>query len=152
MKFTTDYIERELFYLTTDEDWQSQIPKDNWSLILISNLENEKVIDEIISVAISKNVGYVCGIGTQHDYIHNQTDSEYVLRDIGESKFSKPKYHIITVGDEDFEEGMWFGLNLTFHGDIEIDKIQIIDTDCQWKEEIEKLIKRFKEGYLPDEN
>jgi len=151
LKITTSYIDRELFYLTSEEDWQSQIPTDNWCLILISNSENQKVIDRIISASISNNVGYVCGIGTKHDYIHTETDSEYALRDIGESKFPRPKYHVLTVGDEDFDEGMWFGLNLTFNRDVEIHKILIIDTDCKGKEVIEKLIGKFEEGYLPDE-
>jgi hypothetical protein len=150
MKINTDYIQRELHYLTINEEWQSQLPNDNWCLILISNLENEQLIDEIISKSITNNVGYICGIGIKHDYIHNEADSEYVLRDIGESKNPKPKYHIMTVGDEDLDEGIWFGLNLTFHNESEMDKINIIDTDCKWKTEIEKLITRYKEGHLPD--
>jgi len=151
LKIQTDYIDRELYYSTTKEEWQTQIPTDNWCLILISNSENEKEIDEIIRASISNNVGYICGIGIKHDYIHNQADEEYVLRDIGKSIYPKPKYHIITVGDEELDEGIWYGLNLTFNGDVEISKIQIIDTDCKWKTEIERLIAKFKEGYLPNE-
>lgn len=151
MKIQTNYIGRELYYSTTKDEWQSQIPNDNWCLILISNSENEKEIDEIISASISNNVGYICGIGTKHDYIHNQADQEYVLRDIGESIYPEPKYNIMTVGDEELDEGIWCGLNLTFNGNVEISKIQIIDTDCKWKTEIEKLITKFKEGYLPNE-
>jgi len=151
MKIETDYISRTIYYSSIKEDWLSTIPKDNCCLIIISNTNNEQVIDKIISESISNNVAYICGIGTKHDYIHNQADSEYVIRDIGESEHSKPKYHIITVGGENLDEGIWFGLNLTFNGDVEIDKIQIIDTDCKWKNEIVKLISKFKEGYLPDE-
>ena len=74
----------------------------------------------------------------------------YVIRDLGESKLPKPKYHIMTVGDEDFEEGIWFGLMCTFNGDVEIDKIHIIDTDCKWKNQLTQLLKKFEDGYLPD--
>lgn len=151
MRIKTDYIDRELYYSTTKNEWEKQIPTDNWCLILISNSNNEKVIDEIISKSITNNVGYICGIGTKHDYIHNQADSEYLIRDIGESNHPKPKYHIMTVGDEELDEGIWYGLNLTFNGDIEINKIYIIDTDCTWEKEIEELITKFKEGYLPKE-
>jgi len=151
MKIETDYITRTLYYSTIQDDWLKILPKDNWCLIIISNNDNEQVIDKIISESISNNVAYICGIGKKHDYIHNQADSEYVIRDIGESEHPKPKYHIITVGDEYLDEGLWFGLNLTFNGDIEIDRIQIVDTDCKWKNEIEKLLRKFKEGYLPDE-
>jgi len=150
LRILTNYIERQLFYSTSDEEWSTKIPKDKWCLILISNTNNEKQIDEIISESISNNVGYICGIGKTHNYIHNQADIEFVNRDIGESKFSKPKYHIMTVGGEDFEEGIWFGLMNTFNGEVEIDKILIIDTDCNWKPELLNLIKKFENGYLPD--
>lgn len=151
MKILTNYIDRELNYFTSNEEWEKQIPKDNWCLILISNSNNDQLIDKIISKSISNNVGYICGIGSKHDYIHNQADLEYALRDIGESKHPKPKYQIMTVGDDGLEEGIWFGLNLTFNGDVEINKIHIIDTDCKWKNEIVELIAKFKEGYLPEE-
>lgn len=150
MRIFTNYIKRELFYSTIEENWKDEIPNDNWCLILIANKTTEELINEIISESITNNVGYVCGIGTMHNYIHNKTDMEYVIRDLGESKLSKPKYHIMTVGDEDFEEGIWFGLMCTFNGDVEIDKIQIVDVDCKWKNQITQLIKKFEEGYLPD--
>lgn len=150
MKISSNYIQRKLFYSTSREDWKTVLPKDNWCLILISNRNNEKLLDDIISESISSNVGYICGIGTKHNYIHNQADIEYVDRDIGESKYPKPKYHIMTVGDEDFEEGIWFGLMNTFNSDVEIDEILIIDTDCSWKEELLSLIIKFENGYLPD--
>lgn len=126
------------------------MPNDNWCLILISNTNNDKLLDQIIETSISNNVGYICGIGTKHKYIHNQADIEFVIREVGESKFPKPKYNIMTVGDEDFEEGIWFGLTNTFNRDVEIDKILIIDTDCNCKPQLLNLIKKFENGYLPE--
>jgi hypothetical protein len=149
LKIHTNFIHRKLFYSTSDEDWQAELPKDNWCLILISNTNNEKLIDNILSESISNNVGYICGIGIKPNYIHNQADIEFVKRDIGDSKYPQPKYYIMTVGDEDFEEGIWFGLMNTFNGDVEIDKIQIIDTDCTWKSELLILLDKFEHGYLP---
>ena len=149
MRILTNYIDRALYYLTTNNDWTTLIPDDNWCLILISNLENEQLLDKIISSSISNNVGYICGIGTKHNYIHNQADVDYISRDTGESKLPKPKYHIMTVGDEDFEEGIWFGLMNTLNDDVEIDKIFIIDTDCTWRQKLINLIKKFESGYLP---
>ena len=150
MKIETSYIEREVNYFTTNEEWEENLPLNNWCLVLIANETDELLIDEIICKSITNNVGYICGIGLKHDYIHFQSDNEYVLRDIGESTYPKPSHHIMTVGDEDFEEGIWFGLMCTFNGDVEIDKITIIDTDCKWKDELIKLIRKFEEGYLPE--
>lgn len=150
MKIQTSYIDREISYLTVKDNWRKQLPDDNWCLVLIANKVDEKLLDEIIEIAVSNNVGYICGIGEMHDYIHNQSDSEYVMREIGESKFKKPKYHIMTVGDDDFEEGIWYGLMCTFSGEVAIDKIQILDADCTWKDKLKKLIKKFEEGYLPE--
>lgn len=151
MRIKTNYIDRELHYSTTIDNWAGEIPIDNWCLILISNTDNNQEIDEIISKSISNHVAYICGIGSKHDYIHDQADSEFVIRDMEESKYKKPKYFLMTVGDEKLDEGLWFGLNLTFHGDTEINKIHIIDTDCKWLTEIEQLIIKFKDEYLPDE-
>ena len=103
MRIRTDYIDREIYYSTSKNEWQKLIPNDNWCLILISNSDNEQMIDEMISESITNNVGYICGIGTKHEYIHEQADNEYVIRDIGESNLSKPKYHIMTFGDGTLE-------------------------------------------------
>lgn len=151
MRIETDYIGRELNDSTSKSEWGKQMPIDNWCLILISNSNDEEILDKIISKSITNNVGYICGIGSNHDYIHNQADSEYVMRDIGESEYPKPKYHIMTVGDLELDEGIWFGLNLTFQDEVKIDNIYIVDVDCKWENEIKSLITRFKEGYLPNE-
>ena len=151
MRIQTDYIDKELYYFHSNEDWRSHMPEDNWCLILISNTGNEGLLNEIIDESISRNVGYICGIGNKHEYIHDQADEEFVIRDIGESENPKPKYHIITVSDKELDEGLWFGLNLTFNEEVEIRIIYIIDTDDTWREEIVNLIGRFKEGFLPNE-
>lgn len=150
MRIESKYIERELIFCTTNEKWETFLPLDNWCLVLIANEADELILDEIIQKSISNSVGYICGIGMKYDYIHKQSDNEYILRDIGQSNLSKPKYHIMTFGEEDFEEGIWFGLMCTFNRDVEIDKIIIIDTDCKWKSELINLIKKFEEGYLPE--
>jgi len=150
LKFLADYKKRDLFYSTLKNEWEQQMPTDNWCLVLISNSNNEKTIDKVISKSITNNVCYIVGIGTQQDYIHNQADTEYVMRDIGQSNFPQPKYHVITVGEKDLDEGIWYSLNLTFKGDTEINKIQIIDLDCKWKNEIVKLLTKFKEDNTPN--
>lgn len=151
MKINIDYTDRELYYSSVDLDWRAELPNDNWCLILIANMTQHKLIDEVICESLTRNVGYICGIGKEHDYIHDIADEEYVSREIGISNFDKPKYVVMTSGLLDFEEGLWFGLNLTLTDEVDIIRTHIIDIDCKWKNEIENLIVKFKTGYIPME-
>jgi len=150
LKIQTNYIKRELHFTDVDCDWKSELLEDNWCLILIANSSDQNLLDEIISDAISNNVGYICGIGKQHDYIHEESDLECVLRDVGESVYEKTKHLVMTTGNENLEEGLWFGLNCTFNDEVEIEKILIVDSDNKWLPTIEELLQRFTEGYIPD--
>ncbi len=57
----------------------------------------------------------------------------------------------MTAGEEDFEEGIWFGLNLTFNSETEINEILILDIAKKYKSRTLDLIRKFENGYLPPE-
>lgn len=150
-KIETNITDRTIKFVefNTAKNWISNFPTDNWCLILIADEKQTNYFDEIIRKSIDRNVGYICGVGKQADLIHNMADEEIGFRDIDIDDHYLPEHVIMTVGDEDFENGIWFGLNLTFNSDTEINEIVILDVTKKAFEKTTELIKRLEKGYLP---
>ncbi len=136
----------------TSKNWIEKIPSDNWCLIIIADEKEQNYFDEIIIKSIDRNVGYICGVGKQHDLIHEKAYEEIVFREVDIDDYYLPKHCIMTVGDEDFEKGIWFGLNLTFNPETEINEIVILDLTKKPFSKTIELIKKMENGYLPQEN
>ncbi len=134
------------------KNWINGFPTENWCLIIIADDKQTNYFNEIIKKSIDRDVGYICAIGKQHDLIHNLADEEIVFRDVDIENHYLPKHTIMTVGDEDFEEGIWFGLYCTFNDGTEIKEIVILDLTKSAFEPTTELIKRFENGYLPPED
>lgn len=133
----------------TSKNWIKDFPIQNWCLLIIANEMQPNYFDEIIRKAIDKNVTYICAIGEHHEFIHDLADEEIVFRSIVLEKQHLPTYTIITVGKNDFEEGLWFGLTCAFNDEVEIKETIILDlTKSIYKQTIE-LINKFEKGYLP---
>ena len=133
----------------TSNNWIEIFPNENWNIVIIANDKNERYFNEIISKSIDKNVVYICSVGKQHDFIHDMADDEIVYRDVDIENLYLPKHHIITVSDEDVEEGIWFGIYSAYTDEVEIKQILILDFTKNTKEKIIKLISKFQAGYLP---
>lgn len=133
----------------TSKNWIEIFPNENWNIVIIANDKNERYFNEIISKSIDKNVVYICSVGKQHDFIHDMADDEIVYRDVDIENLYLPKHHIITVSDEDVEEGIWFGIYSAYTDEVEIKQILILDFTKNTKEKIIKLISKFQAGYLP---
>jgi len=133
----------------TSKNWAKNFPNKNWCIIVIADEKNEKYFDEIIRKSIDKNVAYICSVGKQHEIIHNMADEEIVFREVDIDNLYLPKHNIITVGDEDFENGIWFGIYLTQNEKIEIKEIVILDITKNAKENLTELVAKFENGYLP---
>ena len=76
-------------------------------------------------------------------------DKEIGLRDVDIDNHYLPEHVIMTVGDEDFENGIWFGLNLTFNSETDINEIVVLDVTKKAFEKTTELIKKLENGYLP---
>ncbi len=131
----------------TKKNWISDFPNDNWCLVVIADEKETSYFDEILRKSIDQNVGYICAVGKQADLIHDMVDDELALRDVEE--YNLPKHHVMTIGEESFENGIWFGLNLTFNSETEIREIVIVDLAKQGFDKILELINKFESGYLP---
>ncbi|AUP80395.1 hypothetical protein [Flavivirga eckloniae] len=150
-KIKTNITNRAIKFVEfdTEKNWISDFPNDNWCLILIANEKKTNYFEEIIRKSIDRNVGYICGVGKQADLIHNIADEEIVFRDIDIDDHFLPKHHIMTVRYEDFENGIWFGLNLTFNSETKINQIVIVDVTKKAFDKTTELINKFENGYLP---
>jgi hypothetical protein len=135
----------------TSKNWIANFPKKNWCLIIIADEKKQNYFDEIIRKSIDRNVGYICGVGKQHDLIHEMADEEIVFREVDIDDYYLPKHCIMTVGDKDFENGIWFGLNLTFNNETEINEIIILDLTNKAYLKLMELIFKMEKGYLPPE-
>lgn len=127
------------------------LPKENWCLIIIANEKEQDKFVELISISIDSNVGYICGIGIQQELIHDLADEVITYREVVEEGLYLPKHDIITVGDDDLEEGLWFGLYCALNDGEEIIDYLIVDFTRQQEKKIIKLVERFDDGYLPPE-
>ena len=152
-KIETDITDRTIKFVEFDtaKNWISDFPTNNWCLIIIADEKQTNYFDEIIRKSIDRNVGYICGVGKQADLIHNMADEEIEFRDVDIDDHYLPMHVIMTVGDLDFENGIWFGLHLTFNSETEINEIIIVDVTKKAFDKTTELIKKFETGYLPVE-
>ena len=144
-------LERDIKFevYDTSKNWIADFPTENWALVIIAEEENRNYFDEIIRKAIDRNVGYIHSIGKQHDLIHNIADEEIVIRDV--ENLYLPKHVIMTTGDEDFEDGMWYGIYVTLNEETEINQVVVLDVTKKAFEKTLELVEKFDLGYLPED-
>ncbi len=132
----------------TSKNWIADFPNENWCLIIIAEEKNTNYFNEIIRKSISRNVGYIYSVGKQQDLIHDMADEEILIRDF-ENEYL-PDHIIMTAGEENFEEGIWSGIYITYQDETEIDQIIILDVTRTHLKRTSELIKKFEKGYIPD--
>lgn len=152
MQNITQILDRKIYFTEydTSKNWIADFPNENWCLIIIADEKNKNYFDEIICKSIDRNVCYICAVGQQHDYIHDLADEELAFRDVDNEGHHLPKHMIITVGDEDFEEGIWFGIYSTNNPETDVEKIIILDVTKEAKQKTMDLVLRFENGYIPE--
>lgn len=132
----------------TSRDWIADFPNENWCLVIIADEENKNYFDEIIRKAIDRNVGYIHAVGKQHDLIHDLSDKEIEIREV-ENRYL-PKHVIVTTGEEDFENGIWFGTYVTHNEETDIEQVIVLDVSRKARAKTIELIKKFELGYVPE--
>lgn len=131
------------------KNWPADLPSKNWCLIIIADEEHRNYFDEIIRKAIDRNVGYIHCVGKQHDLIHDMADEEIAFREVDVEKHYLPEHFIMTTGEEDFENGIWFGIYQTQSNEMEIDQVILLDVTRNARTKTMELIKQFELGYIP---
>ena len=144
-------LNRDVYFVEYDEsiDWRKTLPDGNWSLTVIADKPDPKIKD-LIRIAIDNNTGYICGVGKEQGFVELIADSEIVERKITGAYL--PGHLIFTVGDEEFEDGIWYSLYLTHNGDTEIKKIVFVDFTGKAYPKFIELIGKLENGYLPPDS
>ena len=75
-------------------------------------------------------------------------DEEIIFREVDVENLYLPKHSIVTIGNSDFENGIWEGIYISFNGDVEIKKVVILDVENKYFDEIKNLIEKFNEDYI----
>lgn len=152
MIYLNSILEKEIFYsqFSTERNWIKDFPKEKWAIIIVADEKNSNYFSEIINKCINRNVAFITSVGKQYDSIHDLADEEIVFREVDIEKLYLPKHSIITIGEKDFENGIWEGIYMSLNEEVEIKKIVILDIERKFFEEIKKLIEKFKNGYLPE--
>ena len=151
MKKLAEIHKRQIKFeeFNTSKNWIAEFPTENWCLIIIAEEENRNYFDEIIRKAIDRNVGYIFSVGKQHHLIHDMADDELLIRDI--ENLQLPNHIVMTAGEEDFENGIWCGINITYQDETEMNQVIILDVTKKAFEKTAKLVRDFELGYVPED-
>ncbi|HAT65102.1 MAG TPA: hypothetical protein DCS66_10950 [Flavobacteriaceae bacterium] len=150
----TNITERTVKYIEFDTSINciKLLPLDNWCLIIIADDKNQIFFEEIIGQSIDRKVGYILSVGEQYDFIHNLADEIIGVRACEIEDNFLPEHVIMTVGEKDFENGIWFGLFLTMNNETDINETIILDFTKRSRNLIIELIKKIENGYLPPDD
>ena len=119
---------------------KGKLPKDNWILLAVADIEQTNKIHELSVICFDHYVRYVCGTGSGGTKIDDYFDEEYLIRlfragkePIDENLDDMP----MTVWSENFEEEFWFATCLANEENIELNKVVCINlTDVDYENEI----------------
>jgi hypothetical protein len=75
-------------------------------------------------------------------------DEEIVTRHV-ENRYL-PNHLIMTVGEEDFENGIWQAIYMPIQYETEIEQIIILDVTGNAFSKTDELVKKFEAGYIPE--
>lgn len=144
-------LKKEIYYsqFSTERNWTKDFPEENWAIIIIAYQKNLNYFREIINKCINRNVAFITSVGNQSDFIHDLADEEIIFREVDVEKLYLPKHPIITVANEDFENGIWEGVYISLNEEVEIKKVVILDVEKKYLEKIKNITEKFKNGYIP---
>lgn len=151
MIYLNSILEKEIYYsqFSTEINWIKEFPIENWAIIIIADEKKSNYFKEIVNKIIEKNVAYITSVGKQSNFIHELADEEIVFREVDIENLYLPKHSIITIGNKDFENGIWEGIYISLNEDVEIKKVVILDVERKYFDEIKNLIDKFNEDYIP---
>lgn len=122
--------ERAVLYQKHDLglNWYQYLPKSNWLLLCITETEDTQILDEIARKAIDNNVCYACCCGQFGEKLHDIIDENIVIREVEVSPGNHlPVFDIMTVWDEQIEDGLIYAVFVATHESVQIDKIFCLD-------------------------
>lgn len=125
MKHVGTANNRVVFYQqhTLDVNWEKEMPKKNWLLVVVAENKHKNILREIINKALAHDLSYACCVGKQGELLHDMFDEEIVFRQVDFDKLYLPPHFIITTWHDDVEQGLWFSIFAAYNADVEINKV-----------------------------
>jgi hypothetical protein len=126
--------ERIVLYQKHDPgmNWYQYLPKSNWLLFCITEIEDTQILDEIARKAIDNNVCYACCVGKFGEKLHDIIDENLVIREVElPPENHLPDFFVMTVWDETLYEGLDFAACTAIHESVKIDKIFCLDVGIE---------------------
>jgi len=119
---------------------------------VVINNKNKTDLFEISRRVINNNVCYVCCVDKQGELLHDIIDEDIVIREVEVENNYLP-FNIITTWHSDIENTIWYAIYTAHNEAMNIDTIFCLDAgENDSKEELDNLIKRFTQGYIPPGN
>lgn len=128
MALTANDREIVVVRYSTEQNWDKDIPNENWLCVLVDNDSPTTNVKEAISRILDKNVCYVCTTGESCEKNHDLVDNEISSREIDLEGPSLPEHFIITAWRKDFDQGVLFAIFEAGNDDVSsIEKVVILD-------------------------
>ena len=146
---------RKVFYQKYDSNtaWYNGLPTINWLCFAIVSNREPGELDEISIKLINYNTCYVCCADEQGELLHDYTDEEINIRNLGLGEAYLPPFditEIMTTWHSSIGEGLWFSIYAAYNDPLEIDAVVCLDcTNDNLENQLLNLIERFNQGYLP---
>jgi hypothetical protein len=145
---------RQIFYtnIWTDQNWLDDLPSGNWVAFPVGQGHDVEIYSKLANRCIDNNVLYICAAGLNCELIHDIFDEVIVEKKIkaGESIDSPDDFENspMTIWDNNFSEGFWFAVVVTYHDLAPIDQIVCIDFTKQGvKRHLTDLINKINNDY-----
>lgn len=151
--------EKEILYTHWDDINESlnELPSQNWLVFVIGNDKLETEYVKLAKICIDRKVLHACTCGTECKLIHDTFDQVDInrLKENGEYDHLEDSsiYFVMTTWNENIEDEFWFAATTAFSESGDIEKIVCVDfTDKNVKFDLQELITKIDEGWLPDDD
>ena len=136
---------------------RSELPTQNWLVFVIGNDKLETEYLKLAKICIDRKVLFACTAGKECQLIHDTFDQVDINRLKKNGDYDKLEdlsiYFVMTTSHEDFDEGFWFAATTAFSEFGDIEKVVCVDfTDKKVKYDLQELITKIHEGWLPDDD
>ena len=159
MEYLGKHFFSKAYYLELSNNFEKEIPDKNWYVFVISNKKYDdskgSLFEKFMRTSLNKGLLAFQGQGKFGGKLHGSADSVIVDMIVNEGR--KELEEVMTNGDDktNLANGFWdafFAAGLPESVDYENVKLVCISLDGKnYKNELKKLIEKFKKGWLPSE-
>ncbi|WP_207431204.1 DUF7684 family protein [Sabulibacter ruber] len=103
------------------------LPDKDWVCLLLVKGKPKTYIDEVISKIILHNVGWLCTVGDEAEWVHDYVDEEISYRNAEVEDLYLPPHLLITTWHQDLQEAIWYSLFMANSDKVDLKEVIILD-------------------------